>query len=80
MATMPKTTVYSTTTCPWCVKAKNYLKKSGVEFVDKDVTFDQKAQQEMIDKSGQMGVPVLDINGKIIVGFNQDDIDQALEK
>ena len=70
--------VYSTPTCPYCHKAKDYLKEKGVEFEDVDVAADQARAQEMVQKSGQMGVPVLDVNGSIIIGFDQAKIDEAL--
>lgn len=73
-----KIIVYSTTTCPYCHMAKDYLKQKGVQFEDVDVSLDRARAQEMINKSGQMGVPVLDINGKIIVGFDRQAIDEAL--
>jgi len=72
--------VYSTQTCPFCHKAKDYLKQHNVKFHDIDVGEDQEAANEMVQKSGQMGVPVLDINGQIIVGFDRDAIDKALSK
>jgi len=72
--------VYSTPTCPYCHVAKEYLKSKGADFEDVDVSKDQKRAEEMIKKSGQMGVPVLDINGKIIIGFNKREIDEALKK
>lgn len=72
--------VYSTQTCPYCVLAKNYLQRKGIRFEDIDVGADRKRAEEMIEKSGQMGVPVLDINGKIIIGFDRQAIDEALEK
>lgn len=72
--------VYSTNTCPWCVKAKNYLKSSGVEFEEFNVQEDMTARDEMINKSKQMGVPVLDIDGTVIVGFDKNAIDKALNK
>ncbi len=75
---MAKVKVYSTKTCPWCVKLKEFLKEKNIEFEDIDVGADQKAAEEMVKKSGQMGVPVSDINGKIIVGFNQEEIEKAL--
>ena len=71
--------VYSTPTCPWCIKVKDFLKENNIEFENKDVSTDQKASEEMVEKSGQMGVPVIDINGKIIVGFNQAEIEKALK-
>ena len=72
--------VYSTPTCPWCHKAKDYLKSLKVQFQDVNVAEDQDAANEMVEKSGQMGVPVLDVNGTIIVGFDKAAIDQALGK
>jgi len=74
----PVVKVYSTTTCPYCTMAKSFLKEHGVEFVDKNVGVDGAAAREMVEKSGQMGVPVLEINGEIIVGFNRDAITKAL--
>ncbi len=71
-------TVYSTPTCPFCHKAKDYLTEKGVEFEDVNVAEDQARAEEMVKKSGQMGVPVLDVNGTIIVGFDQPKIDEAL--
>jgi glutaredoxin 3 len=70
--------VYSTPTCPWCKKAKAYLEEKGIAFESLNVAEDMKAQQEMIDKSGQMGVPVLDIDGKIVVGFDVEKINEYL--
>jgi len=70
--------VYSTETCPWCHRVKDYLKEKGVEFDDINVAGNQEAINEMVQKSGQMGVPVLDIRGTIIVGFDQEAIDKAL--
>ncbi|MFC1643817.1 glutaredoxin family protein [Candidatus Omnitrophota bacterium] len=73
-----KVMVYSTPTCPHCLKVKQFLKDSGVEFEEIDVSADQGKVQEMVEKSGQMGVPVLEIGGDIIVGFDKDKILQAL--
>ena len=70
--------IYSTSTCPWCKKAKAYLTEKGIEFESVDVSSDEKAQKEMIDRSGQMGVPVLDIDGKIVIGFDKEKIDELL--
>jgi len=70
--------VYSTPTCPWCRKAKDYLKAKNVGFTDINVTTSQEAAQEMIKKSGQMGVPVIEIDGRIIVGFDKEELDKAL--
>lgn len=71
-------TVYSTQTCPYCVLAKRYLTAKGVEYKDVDVGVDRAAAMEMVKKSGQMGVPVIEIDDKIVVGFRQDVIDQLL--
>ena len=75
---MAKVTVYSTPTCPWCKKTKEFLKANNIEFENKDVSSDEAAKKTMIDKSGQMGVPVTDIDGTIIVGFDVDKIKSAL--
>ena len=76
---MPQVIVYSTPTCPYCDMAKNFLKENKVEFSEFDVSIDQENAQEMIRKSGQTGVPVLDIDGTIIVGFDVDRIKAALK-
>ena len=73
-----KVKVYSTQTCPWCHKVKEFLKEKGVKYDDIDVGADQKAANEMVEKSGQMGVPVTDIDGTIIVGFDKEAIEKAL--
>jgi glutaredoxin 3 len=74
-----KVKVYSTPTCPYCVMAKDFLKKNGVDFEDIDVASDRDAATYIIEKSGQMGVPVIEIGDKIIVGFNRDAISKALK-
>ena len=71
-------TIYSTPTCPYCKMTKAFLNEIGVPFEDKDVSMNEQAAQEMVEKSGQMGVPVLDINGKIVLGFDKDAITAAL--
>lgn len=73
-----KVIVYSTPTCPYCRKAKEYLQEKGIEYTDIDVSQDESAQKEMIEKSGLMSVPVIDIGGTIIAGFDKDKIDEAL--
>lgn len=70
--------VYSTPICPWCHRVKEYLKEKNIKFEDIDVSSNQEAAQEMVKKSGQMGVPVIDINGRIIVGFDVNAITKAL--
>jgi len=75
---MAQITVYSTTSCPYCKMAKEFFAAHNVAFTDKDVTFDPNTQQEMIEKSGQLAVPVIDIDGQIIVGFNQGKLKELL--
>ena len=73
-----KVKIYSTPTCPYCLRTKQFLKENNIEFEDIDVSSNQAAAQEMIQKSGQMGVPVLDIEGQIIVGFDEGAIKNTL--
>ncbi len=75
---MKKIIIYSLPTCPYCRGLKAYLDEKKIEYTDYNVADDQEKAQEMIDKSGQMGVPVIDIEGKIIIGFDQAGINQAL--
>ncbi|MCS7298542.1 MAG: Uxx-star family glutaredoxin-like (seleno)protein [Spirochaetia bacterium] len=70
--------VYSTPSCPYCNMVKNYLRSKGIKFVDYDVSKDERKAMEMVRISGQMGVPVVVINGKVIVGFNKPMIDRML--
>ena len=70
--------IYSTPTCPWCIRAKQFLKENNIDFQNIDVSSDQQAADEIMRKSGQMGVPVLDIEGEIIVGFDKERIKQSL--
>lgn len=72
-------TVYSTPSCPYCTMAKDYLRKKQVPFQDVDVSRDEAKAMEMVRKSGQMGVPVLDIGGRILVGYRPADIEKALK-
>jgi len=71
--------IYSTPTCGYCNKAKQYFKENRIPFKDFNVAKDQRKAEEMVSKSGQMGVPVIDINGKVIVGFNLTEIEKALK-
>ncbi|MBL7156623.1 MAG: glutathione S-transferase N-terminal domain-containing protein [Candidatus Omnitrophica bacterium] len=73
-----KVAIYSTPTCPYCIKVKQFFKDNNINFEDIDVSSNQEKAQEMIDKSGQMGVPVLDIEGDIITGFDKDAIKKSL--
>lgn len=71
--------VFSTPTCPYCVTLKEFLKEKGFQFEDIDVSKDEKSLEEMIRKSGQMGVPVIDIDGQIVVGFDKEKIVEILK-
>ena len=70
--------VYSTPSCPWCKAAKDFLKNNNIPFEDIDVSLDQTKAQEMILKSGQMGVPVIEIDDKIVIGFNKPLLEEFL--
>ncbi|UCD04431.1 MAG: glutaredoxin family protein [Candidatus Woesearchaeota archaeon] len=76
---MAKITVYSTAMCPFCIGLKKYLEEKHIEFEDFDVAEDENAREEMIEKSGQMGVPVIEINEKIIVGFDKEKLEAELK-
>jgi glutaredoxin-like YruB-family protein len=71
--------VYSTPTCPYCVMAKDFLKQNKVKFKDIDISKNQKAADEMVRKTHQYGVPVIEVDGKIIVGFDKDALKKALK-
>ena len=72
--------IYTTDSCPWCVKAKEYLKSKNVPYQEFNVAEDMDAREAMVSKSKQMGVPVLDINNTIIIGFDREAIDNALNQ
>ena len=71
--------VYSTTTCPWCTKAKEFLKKNNIKFKDINISEDEKARNKIIEKSGQIGVPIIEIDNEIIVGFDESKIRKILK-
>ena len=73
-----KIRVFSTPACPYCVTLKNFLEEKGFKYENIDVSNDQKAAKEMIEKTGQMGVPVVEINGEIIIGFDREKISKLL--
>ncbi len=75
---MAKVTIYSTPTCVYCRMAKDFFVKNNVAYVDHDVAADEAARNEMFSKSHQMGVPVIDIDGTIIVGFDKGTLEKAL--
>ena len=70
--------IYSTPACPFCQMAKNFFAEKGLEYEEFDVAIDEKAREEMIQKTGQIGVPVIDINDNIVIGFNRDEIEKLL--
>ncbi|MCK5827703.1 glutathione S-transferase N-terminal domain-containing protein [Candidatus Bipolaricaulota bacterium] len=72
-------TIYTTDSCSWCQAAKEYLQARELDFEEVDVSADRQRAMEMVEKSGQQGVPVLDIDGEIIVGFDRSRIDALLE-
>jgi glutaredoxin-like YruB-family protein len=70
--------IYSTPSCPYCNMLKSYLRSKGIRFIDYDVSKDQEKAMEMVRISGQMGVPVAVINGRVVIGFNKPLIDRLL--
>lgn len=75
---MAKVEIYTTPTCHYCHMAKEYFKEHNIEYVEHDVAADTQARTEMVEKSGQMGVPVIFINGNMVIGFDQDKIEELL--
>ncbi|MFZ2523304.1 MAG: glutaredoxin domain-containing protein [Minisyncoccia bacterium] len=75
---MNKVTIYSTPTCHFCNMAKEYFKANGVSYEEINVASDAEKRKEMVDKSGQLGVPVIDIGGQIVIGFNKTKLAQLL--
>ncbi|CEP78979.1 MAG: glutaredoxin domain-containing protein [Defluviitoga tunisiensis] len=73
-----KVIIYTTPTCPWCRKAKAYLNEKGVNFKEIDVSKDQKAAEELVRKTHQMGVPVIQIGNEYVIGFDKKRIDKLL--
>ncbi len=74
----PRVIVFSTPTCTYCNAAKRYFREKGVRFKDVDVSRDTSAARDMLRRSGQSGVPVIDIGGKIVIGFDRPKIDKYL--
>lgn len=73
-------TIYSAEWCAFCHAAKEYFDKLGVKYTEKDIESDPALAQEAVEKSGQMGIPVIDIKGTIIIGFDRPKIDAALKE
>ncbi len=76
---MKKVTIYSTPTCGYCKTAKEFFAEKGIEYTEYDVSMDEVRRNEMMEKTGQMGVPVIEIDDKIIIGFDKDKISEMLE-
>lgn len=75
---MKNITIYSTPSCVYCNMAKTFFKANNVPFTDYNVATDLAKRKEMIDKTGQMGVPVIDLNGEIVIGFNEEKLKSTL--
>ena len=78
-AKKPRILLYGTQVCPWCHKTREFLRKHKTPFKNIDVGSDAKSAEEMIQKSGQQGVPVIDINGEIIIGFDEERLRKVLK-
>jgi glutaredoxin-like YruB-family protein len=74
----PRIIVFSTPNCPWCTKVKRYLKEQNCRFRDVDISKDDKAAKDVVRRTGQMGVPVVLVNNKTIIGFNKKELDRIL--
>lgn len=75
---MKKVSIYSTPTCAYCAMAKAFFKEKGIQYEEFDVATDTLKRQEMIERSGQMGVPVIDIDGQLMVGFSKEKLEELL--
>lgn len=75
---MKNVTIYSTPTCVYCNMAKTFFKSNDVEYTEYNVASDLERRKEMIDKTGQMGVPVIDLNGEIVVGYDEPKLKSVL--
>jgi len=75
---MPVVKIYTTPTCPWCQRTKQFLSRHGISYEELDVASDLKAREEMVQRSGQLGVPVIDIDGELIIGFDEAKLRQKL--
>ncbi len=76
---MKKIRIFTTPICPYCVNVKSFLKEKGFQFEEIDVSVNNEAAEEMVEKSGQMGVPVVDIDGEFVVGFDKAKISELLD-
>ena len=73
-----KVRIYTTSTCPWCIKTKEFFKAHNIKYQEINVSEDENARNEMFEKAGQFGVPVIDANGAVIVGFDKEALKKAL--
>ena len=76
---MKEITIYSTPTCIYCDMAKDFFKEKGLDFTDHDVSQDSEKRQEMVERSGQMGVPVIYIGEEMVIGFDREKVEEILE-
>ncbi len=75
---MANVTIYTTSTCVYCKAAKTFFQQNSIQYTEKNVATDIQAREDMIKKSGQLGVPVIDIDGKLVVGFDKPKLVQLL--
>lgn len=75
---MPKVTMYTTPTCTYCIMAKDWLKENNIEYQEFDISVDPEKRKELVDKSGQMAVPVFEIGEEMIVGFDKNKLSELL--
>jgi len=78
MDTAKTVTIYSTPTCHFCQMSKDFFRENGILFTEKNVSSDLEARKEMIDKSGQMGVPVIYVNDDLVIGFDKEKLSSLL--
>jgi glutaredoxin-like YruB-family protein len=76
---MKEIIIYSTPTCVYCDLAKNFFQEKGIKYTDYDVSTDNEKRQEMVEKSGQMGVPVIFIGKEMIIGFDKDKVEEIID-
>jgi len=75
---MADVTIYTTPTCVYCKAAKEFFKENNIEYEEKDVAQDEQARDAMIEKSGQLGVPVIEVKGNIVIGFDEKKLSELL--
>ena len=75
---MKNVKIYSTPTCVYCKMAKDFFKKNNIQYQEHNVAEDEKAREEMVEKSHQLGVPVIDVDGEVFVGFNRPELEKVL--